>query len=1268
MAGSTAFCTKSTPVGKRRCASGNVPGLGGFALLLVAMGLAMISPALGDGPVRILSEDVMLPNTQKAKGGGVLPLKDGVQVELEKPFPIREGAFSAWVRPINWDGQTVDMIHLFRAEDERSWWRLFKYRIDANNYGLTFVYGQPSEGGDRRYTFITAPIRDWRKNAWHHVAVTWDENEIRLFIDGERVAASGIKENRLPQGAPGKFRIASPNVRSEGDIFRTAFDRVEVYDRPLTDEMVVELSRQGAGSEIPPLASVPFSVATIPRIATPPKIDGVLGPGEWDAAARFLGGLAVGEPFIRVGKTFVVHAAYDEKKLYVMLVSPVPSMQLRADTLENGNVSVGRDDAVEILLAPGGDPADYFQIIGNSQGYYFSTHAGDKNWKGQWEFANTLYEGFWYAEFAVPFSALGLKTAPAVGTRWKANFCRDWATEAASIFTSWSFTSGSFFSHMGEMVFGGEDSGFALEVDDRDLAEGTVNAVLRTFFSSPQKVRIQTEDGSGVLNTSQKEVSSGAELRFSEALPAGRVTNVQVEAGSAQAPFRQPIPLRVESSVKLTILPDLEKHQIRVTADLGKNSEGKTAVIFKITDGSGKLLREAEISPAGDGSGATVLDAADLPEGRYRVSLERNGEMLVERDYDHMGDAGWRNWKRSFQGVPKPWTPIGYEENALRFWGREYTLDGSLLPAAMSSLGQPVTRGPLSLEMVTNGQAVTWDEVEWLSKDSDRGRYRFAAKNEDWKIEATVEFEFDGYYWVDLDAQPLRPEARLDKLILSIPFAPGVAEQLYAHNHSRSYMQGRLTAGSPGGFFPSIWIGNDEIGLAWFTESDRYWNVAKRGDVARFHPDGAGGRLEIRLVDTPVSSKEKLHYGFGIQATPVRPLDPQRRTRRLAPTVKANLAHPWSLDREVKRYGLSDKETPGFLSPHFTSVEAVKAELGKWRAKGLEMPWYIAPDILSPQSTEFQVFRDEWKNPHGVYPYACVNSTFSLFTQREMETLVRDAGLRAIYVDCAKAYPCGNSAHGCGYRDANGKLHLTYPVRALREYFKNLYITLHENGGDDASLILHLSAGLSAPIHGFSDMVLEGEEVQYLIGKTPSYFDLMPPDKWRTIFGKAFGINVALLPNYGRVGPKEHRLSEALNATFLTQALLNDTPLWNLWTNEAYVNRVYSRLDDFGWAAPDVRFEPYWKQDAVSVQGADLKVSIYHTAKGALLAIGNFGKEPLSGKLSLNLEKLGLGPGEVSVTNLLSGASLSGERPDIRVPSENFLLLAVKPKNRTTQN
>jgi hypothetical protein len=86
------------------------------------------------------------------------------------------------------------------------------------------------------------------------------------------------------------------------------------------------------------------------------------------------------------------------------------------------------------------------------------------------------------------------------------------------------------------------------------------------------------------------------------------------------------------------------------------------------------------------------------------------------------------------------------------------------------------------------------------------------------------------------------------------------------------------------------------------------------------------------------------------------------------------------------------------------------------------------------------------------------------------------------------------------------------------------------------------------------------------------------------------------------------------------------------------------------------------------VQGADLKVSIYHTAKGALLAIGNFGKEPLSGKLSLNLEKLGLGPGEVSVTNLLSGASLSGERPDIRVPSENFLLLAVKPKNRTTQN
>lgn len=1215
----------------------------------------------------LISETAPPANTQKVAGGGILPLKGGSRIDLEKSFPLREGTLSAWVRPINWDGETAEMVPLFRAEDEGSWWRVFKYRIDSNNYGLTFVFGQPSKEGERNYVFATTPIRDWRKNEWHHIAVTWSENdgEIRVFIDGEDKASAGINKDRLPKGAPRGFEIASPNTKPGGDIFRTAFDRVDLFNEPLPVDAIVKLSKRSVGSEIPPLESVPPSVVTIPRTSRPPKVDGVPAPGEWEGAAKFPGGLAISEPFIRLGKTFIMHATYDAERIYILAVSPTPDMQLRADTLESGNVRISLDDAIEVLLAPSGSPADYYQIIGNSQGYFYSNYAGDKNWQSGLEFANTLYEGFWYAELSIPFTALGLKQAPEPGTRWKGNFCRDWASDTGTVFTSWSFTPDSFYSHMGEIVFGEADSGYALEVDEKDLDAGKITGELVSFSSESKKVRIRTEDGGGVHNTLQKDVSSKEALAFSETPPLGRITNLQVEVLDKDGiALRQPIPLRAESSIKLTVEPDPDKEQLTVGATLGQENRDLSGTL-RIKDADGKVLRDAELRSDNQGNGEIILDAKDLPEGRYRISLESNGQTLVERNYDHIGRAEWRNWKSEFKGVPEPWTPIEYSDASLGFWGREYALGADPLPTGISALGHPVIRGPILLDTVANGQKISWSsDMSWQQKNPENGSYVITGGNEHWKFTATVHFEFDGFWWMDLDAEPLRPDSSLDRLVLSIPFAPGVAKLVYAHDHSRKREQGEVTRDSLGEFHSNIWIGNDDIGLTWFAESDQYWRASDPKAVARFHPDESGGKLEICLVDTAFTPKGAVRYGFGIQATPVRPLDAGRRIRRIDPTASSVLAHPWQLDRSVKRYGVSDKEW-GFLSPHFTSVEAVKAEVSKWREKGLEMPWYIAPDIISPQSTEFQVFRDEWKNPHAVYQFGCANSSFSNFTNREMETLVRDAGLRSVYVDCAKAYPCGNDAHGCGYRDDDGKLHLTSPVRALREYLKNLYVTLKANGGHDASLILHLSGGLSSAAHGFSDIVLEGEEVQYMIGKTPSYFDLMPPMMWRTIFGQAYGINVMLLPNYGRVGPKEHQQSEILNATFMTQALLTDTPVWNLWTNVAYVNRIYSALDQFGYRAPDVKFEPYWKQDAVSVQGSDLKVSIYHTERGVLLAIGNFGKERGDGQLSLNLEKLGFGSQEVSITNLMSGVPLSGNSNDISVPPENFVLLAVESKNPT---
>lgn len=1221
----------------------------------------MISVALAQVPVRLLPQAGGIANAQMPSDGGVIPLKNGLKIPLEKPFPIHEGTISAWIRPLNWDAATPEMVHLLRVDGEDCWWRIFKYQVDANKYGLTFVFGRPAADGKRYYTYITAPITDWKKGAWHHVAATWSQKDgvIALYIDGERKAMTGFKEENLPMGDHKIFEVAAPNTKPDGDIFRTAFDLMDLYDEVLPDKAIATLAQSTMKNQASSLDSVPSSVATIPKISHAPKIDGVLSPGEWDAGAQLFGGLTIANPLVASSRTFTIHAAYDEAHLYLMIVSPAADMRLRAETRENGTVDIAHDDVIEVLLAPRA-LSDYYQFIGNSLGYSYANHGGDHDWHDKWKFANTLFEGFWYAELAIPFSSLGLKNAPAPGSRWKANFCRDWATEAMPVFTTWSFTPQSYFSHMGELIFGEENTGYALTVQGETLASGEIQGELKPLSVSSGQATVLIENSHGIQSRRDLTLAKGKAASFSENLPPGETSNVQIEVGDGEIAFRQPIPVRVDAAIKLTVTPNLSAQTLQIAVNLGQKSDNGKNYTIGIEDSSGKPIVKKEELSVEAGKVSSVFDAKIMPEGRYRIIVSQGDKVLAEQNYDHIADAGWRNWKSSFYGVPHPWTPIKYGDNSLEFWGRTYTLGKGVLPQGLQALHESLLRAPMVLDIVTNGKTLLWNsERVWQSKDPAEGSFVLTAENSFWKAIATVQFEFDGFLWVNLQFEPLREDARMDQMVLSIPFAPGIAKLVYAHNHSRKFVQGELAKDSLGIFYPSIWIGNDDVGLAWATESDQHWNTADSEHVTEFRPDVEGGALLIRMVDKPFSPKGTLHYGFGIQATPVRPLNPLRHVQRIAPTIGSTLAHPWDLDRSVKRYGLEDPEW-GFLSPHYTSIDAVKDELQKWREKGLEMPWYIAPDIISPQSTEFQVFRDEWKNPHAVYQFACVNSSFAQFSNREMEDLVEKAGLRAIYVDCAKAYPCGNAAHGCGYRDEEGKLHLTFPIRALRNYLKNLYVSLHEKGEGDGSLILHLSAGRTPIAHGFSDIVLEGEEVQYIIEKTPSYFDLYSPVKWRTVFGKADGINTALLPNYGRVGSKETRMSEKLNATFMTQALLNDTPVWNIWTNKDYVNGIYAALDKLGFQSRETRFEPYWKQTAASAPGTELKISIYRTPDAIILAVGNFTKKAIDGELHLDWQVLGLESRNVEVRNILSNTILSKEHMEIMVPPENFLLLSIR--------
>lgn len=152
--------------------------------------------------------------------------------------------------------------------------------------------------------------------------------------------------------------------------------------------------------------------------ATPPKIDGVLSPGEWDGAAhsdafRTIEPVENGAPTERT--EFWV--AYDPDTLYVAVRShdAAGPAGIRAYSMQRDQDN-GSDDIVRIVL-------DTFHR--QNDGYYFAlTAAGGKHdgliqnkeqanseWDAIWVGRSKIDAGGWTAEFAIPVKSLAFDPA-----------------------------------------------------------------------------------------------------------------------------------------------------------------------------------------------------------------------------------------------------------------------------------------------------------------------------------------------------------------------------------------------------------------------------------------------------------------------------------------------------------------------------------------------------------------------------------------------------------------------------------------------------------------------------------------------------------------------------------------------------------------------------------------------------------------------------------------------------------------------------------------
>lgn len=139
---------------------------------------------------------------------------------------------------------TVDLWAFIPTDHGTNCWLLCKNHHEAaeGNYGITFVNGTARAvmniGGGSANTFtVDAPRNQVKADAWNHLAISYDGETLRLFVNGAEAGAKKIGRKRVP-GKQGLAIGRRQDNSGNGYHFRGVVDEIRFHDRALGSEEI----------------------------------------------------------------------------------------------------------------------------------------------------------------------------------------------------------------------------------------------------------------------------------------------------------------------------------------------------------------------------------------------------------------------------------------------------------------------------------------------------------------------------------------------------------------------------------------------------------------------------------------------------------------------------------------------------------------------------------------------------------------------------------------------------------------------------------------------------------------------------------------------------------------------------------------------------------------------------------------------------------------------------------------------------------------------
>ncbi len=598
--------------------------------------------------------------------------------------------------------------------------------------------------------------------------------------------------------------------------------------------------------------------------------------------------------------------------------------------------------------------------------------------------------------------------------------------------------------------------------------------------------------------------------------------------------------------------------------------------------------------------------------------------------------------------VLDPWTPVSVDkkgtETEVGVWGRTYTFGATALPVSIKSQGVELLAGPVRAVCEVAGEKVKWEQGgSWVHQAMPEAVTMASwMEAQNLTINVSTRIEYDGMMKLGFSLIPFMPDRHtsnakvqrnVDRAFIEIPLKPEAARlfTFFPASWGGVNNSGAVSATPVAYPFKAyFWLGNEDRGLGWFCESEEKFSTASPTNVIEIIPGLTETVLRIRLVDT--KTRLPTAVVFGLEATPVKPYprsdmaDHKWHTPEMG--VGSRVARPrewWTcqrafpdkqvekrLDRAaelgVRTIFFHEDWVPIQNYPFPQPEEGFRAIVDGCHRRGMKVIAYQGHE-LSPLAPEFAEHYEEYlrfSNENGIDGFwyrapaqadfgVCYKSAYGKIWLANLTNAVGRLNLDGIYLDgSVKPFGCFNERHGCGWRDAKGELHPTYPIFAVREIIRGMYAALHPKG---KIINAHQSLYCGVPTSAFVDSYLDGEQLatEKDGSKIKSMFSL---EAFRAEFmGRNHGIPCDFLC-YEQ--PPHFQIEDAL--AIVLPHDINVRPSGPVALEK--VAPVWAVQNRFG--ITKAKWHPYWEKPSfASAEQEKVIVSGYERDDGAILLVAS---------------------------------------------------------------